>query len=241
MHASFAVRSVYHQSSSVTWPDPSSPLVPSEAASSRETSGMGCLVAHSWGQQVGIMNDRNLGQSVSMQRISGGIGQVACSPPQIGATHLPVSILPVPAADLIDLVVPHFRDLMACSLVLAVALVAAPVFAGTSCRRLALAHIVVAVVGVFGLGLAVVVVVVVVARTHRTAAPAPICPAGHNTHHSTGRSCPGHGRSRNIAGHTADRSPRAVVAAVPVASVLGRSIAAAAVADGGRIVAAGTP
>lgn len=138
--------------------------------------------------------------------------------------------------------VPHFRDPTACSLGLAVAPVVALVFAGTSGRRPALAHIAVAVVEVFGLGLAVVVAVAARTHscryTHRTVAPPPICLAGHNTRHSTGRNCPGHSRSRNVAGHIGCRSPRAVLAAVPVASVLGRNIAAVAVAD--RVVA-GTP
>jgi hypothetical protein len=174
----------------------------------------------------------------------GGIRQVVCSPPQLRATHLLVSTLPVPAA---DLVVPHFRDPMACSLGLAVAPVAGLASAGMSCRRLALAHTVAAVVGVFGFELALVVVVAARNRscrcTHRTAASAPICPAGHNTRHSTGRNCPGHGRSRNIAGHTVGhgRHVVVVVAAAPVASVLGCSIAAVAVADSGRTVAADTP
>jgi hypothetical protein len=248
MPASSAVRFVYRQSSSATWPGPSSPLVPSGVVSSKGTSETGCLVARSWGPQVGTRNGRNLNQPVSMQCSFRGIRHVVCSSPQLGATHLLVSALPVPAADLVDLAVPHYHDPMACSLGLVVAPVAALAFAGTSCRRLDLAHTVVAVVGVVGLELVVVVVVVAAAahnrsccRNHRTAAPAPICPAGHNTHHSTGRSCPGHGRSRNIAGHIVGHSPDAVAAAVPVARVLDRSVAAVAVADSGRIVAADTP
>jgi len=159
----------------------------------------------------------------------------------------------VAAAGLVGL---HCRALMADPSGLGEAPVAALGVAGTSCRRPALAHVGgVAVAGVVVLVVVVVVVVVVVAarirscrHSRRTAVPAPICPAGHSSHHSTRRSCPGHGRSRStagrIAGHTGCRTRRVAdtAAAVVVAGVPGHSAAAVAAAAGtGRSAVAGMP
>jgi hypothetical protein len=169
-------------------------------------------------------------------------------------THLPVSALLVPVAAaaavavaVADLVGLHFRDPMACFLDLAGAPGAALVFVGTSCHKPDHAHdiAVVAVVGdVFELE--VVAVAAHIRSRHRirrTAVPVPICPAGHNNHRSTGRSCPGHGRSRNIAGRIGCRTPHAVgiAAVVPVAIVLGGSVAVVAAGGSCRIAVAGMP
>lgn len=168
-------------------------------------------------------------------------------PLQPKATHLLVSVLPVAAAGLVGL---RCRALTAGSSGLGEAPVAARGVAGASCHMPALAH----VGGVAVAGGVVLVLAVVAARIHscrhnrRTAVPAPICPAGHSSHHSTRRSCPGHGRSRSTAGrsvdHTGCRTRRVADtadAAGPVAGVPGRSAAVVAAAGTGRSAVAGMP
>jgi hypothetical protein len=123
---------------------------------------------------------------------------------------------------------------------------AAPVVAGTSCRRLALAPEGGFAGGVSGLELGELVLRVRSRHSsrRRTAESAPICPAGHNSRHSTAGDHPGHSCNRSAAGHighTDHRSP-GIGVAVLVADVPGRSTAVVvAVAGGCRSAVVGTP
>lgn len=146
-------------------------------------------------------------------------------------------------------VAPHFRVPRACFLV--------PVVAGVSYHMPAPAHgraAVAAAVFCPEVGLGAVVAVGAALNAHscrctgRTAASAPICPAGRSTHHRIARNLPGRVRSHNTAGRTVHHSLGTVAAvdtvatvAVAAVNVPGRSIAAGAAADSCRIAVAGMP